>query len=269
MKASDKQDLCRKMIALLKPRYGSAPKKSLPVLETMLFSVCLEGVPPEHAEETYARLLTEFHDLNEIRVSSIYELERLFVDYPDPDLRGLRIKNILHYVFEKTYSFEFEILKRRTHEQALKDLGKIRSLSSFCRSYTQQNSLDTHVIPIDEKQAQVLKYLGVAEPNASVDQISESLRPFVRKADAQLFSHLLRSVATDPDFGPVFADPPDEGDERSPIARLQEVLSGAKKAKKKPRDERPAKAAAKSNGKPAAKPASRPAAKKTAPPRSA
>ena len=271
MKSSDKQDLCRKMITLLKPRYGSAPKKSLPVLETMLFSVCLEGVPPEYAEQTYQRLLTEFQDLNEIRVSSIYELERLFVDYPDPDLRGLRIKNILHYVFEKTYSFEFEVLKRRTHEQALKDLSKIRSLSSFCRAYTQQNSLDTHVIPIDEKQALVLRYLGVAEHNATVDQISESLRPFVRKADAQHFSHLLRSVATDPAFSPVFADPPDEGDERSPIARLQEVLSGARKAKKKPRDERPtAKPAAKSNGKPAAKPASRPAAsKKPAPPRPA
>lgn len=275
MKASDKQDLCRKMISLLKPRYGSGSKKSLPVLETMLFSVCLEGVPPAQAEETYQRLLAEFQDLNEIRVSSIYELERLFSEYPDPDLRGLRIKNILHYVFEKTYSFEFEVLRRRTQEQALKDLGKIRSLSPFCRAYTQQNSLDTHVLPIDEKQAQVLRYMGVVEPNCTVDHASEALRPFVRKADALLFSHLLRSVATDPDFSPTFAELPDEEDDHSPIERLQGVLSGARKAKKKPRDEKPAdrkptaKPAASSKAAPS-KPATRPAAsKKPVPPRSA
>jgi hypothetical protein len=274
MKASDKQDLCRKIITLLKPRYGSPSKKSLPVLETMLYAVCLEGVPPDRAEQAYSRLLSEFHDLNEVRVSSIYELERLFTGYADPDLRGLRVKNVLHYVFEKTYSFEFEVLRRKTQEQAQKDLAKIRSLTSFCRAYTQQISLDSHVLPLDEKQAQALKYLGVAEPNATVDHISESLRPLVRKADAQLFCHLLRCVSTDPEFVPTFAELPEADDTRNAIQRLQEVLTGTKRSKKKEKADAhpPAKASkASQNGKspakaPANAKADHPPSKKPAPP---
>ena len=71
LKASDRQALFRKIVTVLKKKYGgSVPKDQRNVLETMLFACCLEDAQHEDAEAAYQNLLDSFHDLNEIRVSS-------------------------------------------------------------------------------------------------------------------------------------------------------------------------------------------------------
>src|SRR6516165_6231074 len=88
-KSADKHDVCRKVTVLLKKSYAaSPPKQELPVLETLLYAVCLENSTPEQAGAVYARLLNAFHDLNEVRVSSISELLPLFADLSDADWRA-------------------------------------------------------------------------------------------------------------------------------------------------------------------------------------
>src|SRR5258708_6004938 len=92
-KSADKQDVCRKMTSLLKKAYvATAPKQELPVLETLLYAVCLENAAPEQAGAVYARLLNAFHDLNEVRVSSISELKPVFEVLGDADWRAARVK---------------------------------------------------------------------------------------------------------------------------------------------------------------------------------
>ena len=256
MKAStDKHDLSRKLIALLRPRYGTAFKQNLPVLETMLYAICLEDATPDEADTSYGRLFSDFNDLNEVRVSTIYELEKVFEGMPHPDLRGLRVKSTLHYVFEETYGFDFELLRRKTQEKAVKDLNKIKGLSTFCREYTLQHALDNHVLPIDGSMNKVLVWLGVTEASSNPEHTSETLRGFVRKADAQLFCHLLHSVATDSAFRKIFDEQPPAEGEAHGAARLQEVLAGGprKGARQKveKRDEKKTPVAAKSPAKPA------------------
>src|SRR5262245_54809283 len=93
-KPPDKQEICRKVSALLKKAYAGTPqKRELPVLESLLYAVCLENTDMSEADIVYARLLNAFHDLNEVRVSSITELQPVFVDVEEPDWRALRIKN--------------------------------------------------------------------------------------------------------------------------------------------------------------------------------
>jgi len=264
MKAStDKHDLSRKLIALLRPRYGTAFKQNLPVLETMLYAVCLENATPDEADTSYGKLFSEFNDLNEVRVSTIYELEKVFEGMSHPDLRGLRIKSTLHYVFEETYGFDFESLRRKTQEKAVKDLNKIKGLSTFCREYTLQHALDNHVLPIDESMNKVLAWLGVSDEGSTPEHTSETLRGFVRKADAQLFCHLLHSVATDSAFRKVFDEhPPAEGEAHG-AARLQEVLAGGPRKGSKRKDEK----RDDKKGAPVAKPAAKSHAEKPAGPK--
>ena len=109
-KASDKQGIVKKLVATLKKRYkGQAPpKEDRPVLETLLFSACLENVSYPEGQAAYDRLHAAFHDLNEIRVSAISELTRAMEPLPDADIRAWRVRSTLHYVFEKNFSFEFE-----------------------------------------------------------------------------------------------------------------------------------------------------------------
>jgi hypothetical protein len=207
-KTVDKQDVCKKLHVLLKKHYpGAAPKSELPVLETLLYAVCLEDSVPAQAEQAYARMLNGFHDLNEVRVSSIYELEAIFEGMEDPAWRALRLKNVLQFVFESTYSFDFDGLKRKPTEQAVKMLTKIPHLSAFVRHFSMQSGLGMHVLPIDQRIRHLLVWLGLVEPTANIETAAEALRSFVRKADAAVFCHLLRMLATDPKYVAVFEPP--------------------------------------------------------------
>lgn len=235
-KTVDKQDVCKKLHVLLKKHYsGAAPKSELPVLETLLYAVCLEDSVPTQAEQAYARMLNGFHDLNEIRVSSIYELESIFEGLSDAAWRALRLKNVLQFVFESTYSFDFDGLKRKPTEQAVKMLTKIPHLSAFVRHFAMQSGLGMHVLPIDQRIRNLLVWLGLVEPTASLDAAAESLRSFVRKADAAAFCHLLRMLATDPKYFTVFdpPSPPIEHHADEAVHRLEVLFKQGPAAAKK------------------------------------
>jgi endonuclease III len=251
-KSVDRQEICRKVTSLLKKTYSAtSSKQDLPVLETLLYAVCLENSPPEQAGIVYARLLNAFHDLNEVRVSSISELQPTFEDLQDPEWRAARVKSALQFVFETNYAFDFESLRRKTAELAVKQLTKIPSLSSFVRSYVMQHCLGSHVLPIDEHMHAALVWLGLAESEETAEQAGEHLRSFVRKADAPLFCHLLGCLANDPKRMRAFtgsaAKMAENQGASGVIARLDQLLrrgdgGGAKSKTHKPAAHRAAKA---------------------------
>jgi endonuclease-3 len=228
-KSADKQEVCRKLTSVLKKAYSATPpKQDLPVLETLLYAVCLENSAQDQAETVYARLLNAFHDLNEVRVSSISELQPTFADLSDPEWRAARVKGALQFVFETNYAFDFESLRRKTAELALKQLTKIPSLSPFVRAYVMQHCLGTHTLPIDDRMQAALVWLNLAEPGESSEQTGEHLRPFVRKADAPQFCHLLGCLANDPRraraFIPATGKAADNQSGGDAIARLELLL---------------------------------------------
>ncbi|MCH7989004.1 MAG: hypothetical protein IID46_07610 [Planctomycetes bacterium] len=197
--ASDKQRIAKKLISLLKKRYkGSVPKVDHPILETILYAICLENSSFDEANDAFGRLESNFFDLNEIRVSSITELTRVFSKLDQPEWRALRVRSILHYVFENRFEYDFESLRRKTLDLAGKQLAKIKELSPFVRCYTLQTSLGSHLVPVDEVTRKASVWLGFVAPNHSVVRASDSLKSAVRKADVPLFCYLLRRLATDP-----------------------------------------------------------------------
>ncbi|MCA9069594.1 MAG: hypothetical protein KDA84_11755, partial [Planctomycetaceae bacterium] len=163
-KASDKQAILKKLFPILKKQYkSSVPKYEMPVLETLIYGVCLEDASHEQADAAQERMDELFHDYNEMRVSSITELNQIFEGMDSPDLRSLRIRSILHHVFEDNYEFEFEGLKRKTLELATKQLNKIRDLSPFIKNFALQVALGSHLVPIDEAMNAPAKWLGLVE----------------------------------------------------------------------------------------------------------
>lgn len=228
-KAVDKSDVCKHVLALLKKTYSTAAlKKELPVLETLLYAVCLEDTSLTQADEAYAKLRNGFHDLNEVRVSSVYELEALFANLPEPHWRALRIRSILQYVFEATYGFDFEPFRRKTVELAQKQLAKIKPLSPFIKAYVLQHSLESHVLPVDQRMLHALQWLGLAEPGATPEHAGDALRSAVRKADAPLFCFLLRCLRDDPRMEKALARGTAASEEMDGYARLTALFKGLK-----------------------------------------
>lgn len=232
-KASDKAGIVKKLVTILKKRYKSPiPKNDRPILETMLYAVCLENASPEQAEIGYARLHTDFHDLNEVRVSSISELLTPFTGMSQPERRAQQVRAVLHYVFEKQFGFEFEALRKKTLELATKQLGKIKDISPFVRAFTLQEALGSHTVPLDDQMTRAAIWMGLADAGSDTEQASNALKPVVRKPETAQFCHLLRCFASDPkmqdelDFAK--NPPPEEGfDLGSAPARLQELVDRA------------------------------------------
>ncbi len=249
-KPPDKQELCRKVTSLLKKVYHpSAPRHDLPVLESLLYAVCHEDTTPEAAEIAYKRLMTTFPDLNEARVSSITELQAVFHDQEASAWRALRVKSTLQSTFDASYTFELENLKRKTVELAVKHLAKIPTLSWFAQGWALQNALGSHVLPIDARMHAALLWIGLVDHDSDPEQASESLRPYIRKADAPQFCQLIRCLALDPKRSKAYWPPgksvepsynPDEG-----VHRLEVLLTKGLASVPKPTSVKPPPSAAK------------------------
>ncbi len=240
-KSSDRAAILKKLLPAIKKQYKVViPKHDRPVLETMLFAICLEDVSVEEGEHAFQLLGQEFPDLNEIRVSSISEIERAFVGLPRAEWRAFHVRSVLQYVFEKSFAFEFEGLRKKTLELAQKQLAKIKHLSNFVRNYTLQSVIGAHHIPIDDSMANALIWLGLVPPNQDADQMGETLKAVVRKAEVPLFCFSIRCLATDKLIhdlmDPKKYPPPPEGHDGAAVTeRLAELYKAAtSKTKPKP-----------------------------------
>lgn len=212
-KASDKQGICKKIVTVLKKRYGgSIPKSDRPIMETIVYAVCLENATVEEANAAYERLGTTFFDWNEARVSTITELERVFASMVDPEWRAFRIRTVLNYIFETHYKFDLELLRRKTLDLANKELTKISDLTPFVRNYTLQTTLGGHLVPVDERMLRAAIWLGLTPPGTTERKASGNLKSAVRKANVSLFCHLLRKLANDSTLGRAFKFDPAKAD---------------------------------------------------------
>ncbi|MBT5018157.1 hypothetical protein OAF98_04480 [Planctomicrobium sp.] len=255
LKAADKQKITKKLVTELKKRYkGSVPKQNRSIFETLLFSACLEDSSYKQAEAAYARLLENFFDLNEVRVSSVKEIEQVLGEINDPDWKALRVREVLQYVFETYYAFDLDQLKRKTQDAANKELMSINHLSTFMRDYTVQHGLGAHVLPVDETMSKALKWMCLADLGETPEQAADAIKAGLKKSEGPLFCHLLKCAATDPALQPGF-DEFEEVTEEDPLHASKRLAELVKKPVKK---KVPKKATAKvSKKKPAKKTSSR------------
>ncbi len=248
LKAADKQTILKKLVVEMKKRYGgSIPKQNRSTFETLLFAACLEDSDQASAEAAYARLLDGFFDLNEIRVSSVGEIELALGELEHAGWKAMRIREALQFVFEKHYAFDLEPLKRKTQEQAQKELIQIPHQTEFIRSYVIQHALAAHVIPVDTRIYQLLVWLGLVEPKTTLEAVADDLKSGVKKTDAPLLCQLLKCTSTDPELREHFEEGPG-GEDTDPFAAAQRLADLFKNPKKKRKPLKPA-------AKPAAKPA--------------
>jgi hypothetical protein len=153
-------------------------------------------------------------------------------------------------------------LKRKTQEQAVKELLQMPYQTPFVRNYVVQNALGAHVLPIDESMNQVLCWLGLASLEGDIEAAGEDLKSAVKKADGAQLCHLIKCVSVDVELREHFQDLPEESEELNPLTSPQRLVE----LFRNPRKKRKAKPAAKavSRKKPAKKATGRSAAPKAA-----
>lgn len=183
---------------VLKKHYSPvAPAPNRSLLEHLLFASCLENAHYRAAEEAFAALVHTFFDWNEIRVSSVRELSEVASGLPDPPAAAHRVKRILQSVFEATYSFDIEELRKQNLGPAVERIEKIEGATKFSTAYVVQSALGGHSIPIDSATLGALRQVDLATDEDVAAGVVPGLERAIPKNSGIEFGSLLHQLGAD------------------------------------------------------------------------
>ena len=187
-----------KLYRSLKKNYSPVTtSNSRTVLEELLFACLLEDNHHDAAEKAYAVLVDGFFDWNEIRVSSAKELAEVMGSLADAEVSARRLKQSLHGVFESTYQFDLEDMKKQNIGAAEKRLDKFPGTTPFVVAYVVQQALGGHSIPLDKGSLQALYVLGVATEKEAASGKVPGLERAISKKNGPEFGSLLHQVGVE------------------------------------------------------------------------
>ncbi len=196
-----------KVHKVLKKHYKPAPGTAdRAVIEHLVFACCLEDAHHDAAEEAFAALVHTFFDWNEIRVTSISELAEVTACLPDPRTAANRVKRVLHSVFENTFNFDLEDLRKKNLGPTVKWLEKLDGMSAFTVAYTVQAALGGHAIPIDTGTMGALRVLDLVAEKEAAAGVVPGIERAVAKAKGMEFGSLLHELGADYSANPYSAN---------------------------------------------------------------
>ena len=135
-----------------------------PVLHEFIYALCREGATPRTGRPAFSNLCERFFDWNEVRVSSLRELEEAFDGLPNAAARAERLSAFLHEVFETEFSFDLDKqLLKKGLKLAAKQLAGYQAANDYVGAWVMQRSLGGHAIPLDAPTLRCARRLGLVD----------------------------------------------------------------------------------------------------------
>jgi endonuclease III len=196
---TNKQQLVNQVFNILKKRYDvPAEPEKRPILEHLLYAVVREGSNRDTADKAFRRLQERFFDWNELRVSSMHEVEDVLEGLPNRGEKARRLTGILQEWFELTYSFDMEDLAKKGLKEAAKKLSRIGEVNDYAVAWVMQHGLGGHAIPLDRPSIVALRRLGILEPgNDDPESLRGTVEHYVPKARGPQFVEYISLLARD------------------------------------------------------------------------
>lgn len=189
--------LIAKTHKVLKKHYEPIETADRPLLEQLLFALCLENSSNAAAERVFAELQKTYFDWNEVRVTTVVELSEIMGPLHDARTQSTNLKRALQSVFESTYSFDIEPFKKKNIGQAIKDLEKMPGITPFAVGFVTQTSLGGHAVPIDKGALESALILGIVSPKEAESGTVPGLERAIPKNKGIEFGSLLHQLGTD------------------------------------------------------------------------
>ncbi len=199
MATPSKTQFLAEIHALLKKRYKIEPSvDKLSVLESVVFGISHEDTTREQANQALSRFKDDFFDWNEVRVSTLEEIQGVLAGMSDVEDRAFRIRRFLRQLFEKTYGFTLDVLAKKPQKESLKALEDYEALGSdYVLATVTRLALAGHAIPVDASTRRALGRLGVAEDDLDIPALRAILERAVPKNRGVEFSDLFEELAHD------------------------------------------------------------------------
>jgi len=138
-----------------------------------------------------------YFDWNEVRVSTIRELQEIFRNAPNPAGNASRLKDTLQSIFESQYSFDLDHLKKQNLGKAVSMLEAYRGATQFTVAYVTQTSLGGHAIPLGEGGLDVMYIVAAIDDKERAEGIVPGLERAIPKSKGVEFGSLLHHIAAE------------------------------------------------------------------------
>ena len=172
------------------------PDGPRPVLHEYVYALCREDATREQADGAFAHLCEHFFDWNEVRVSSLRELEEAFAGLSNAGARAERLSAFLREVFDTEFSFDLDKqLLKKGLKLAAKQLASYAASNDYIGAWVMQRSLGGHAIPLDAPTLRCGRRLGLLDGNQDDADARASLEHLVPKARGAQFTDLISCLA--------------------------------------------------------------------------
>ena len=199
MSAAKRASLIKKTFTVLKKQFTKVqlPVKDRPILEQLLYACCLENATPDQATEAFSKIQTRYVDWNEVRVTTVSELTEVMGCLPQAADSARNLRRVLFNVYETHFSFDLSFLVKEGLSKATATIrGYYDEIPKFVVSYTVQNGLGGHAIPLSDGALNALEILDIVTPKGRKSGKVAGLERTIAKNKGVEFGALLHMLGT-------------------------------------------------------------------------
>ena len=194
-RTNQKIEKVRRVAGLLKAAYGrQRKKKTLDPLDQLIFDLLAESSSERRARQAFKRLKADFVDWNEIRVSSLKEIESaISMVTQAPDKAGLA-KKLLVEIFNGQHRVSLDFLREASDAVAERYLGNFEGLGKMavenCMRILRQGGSG-----LTSEVARVLRRLNLIKSSLNQEEIEELLDEALPERRRSHFCRLVKAHA--------------------------------------------------------------------------
>ena len=189
------------VLVLLKKRYKLDPAiQKFTVLESVIYGICHEDATRDQADQALEAFKAGFFDWNEVRVSSIADIQGVLEasKIHDAENRATKIRRFLRQLFEKTYGFNLDVLAKKPLKDSVKLLQEYEVFANdFILATVTRLALGGHAIGIDAPTRRALERLSVADLGVEAATLRAAIERAVPKNRGVEFVDLIEELAHD------------------------------------------------------------------------
>ena len=185
------------------------------------------------ASSTWARMVEDVTDLNELRVTVVDDyLEYFGGGCPRAEERADRLRATLRGVFHREHSTDLSGPAGGPKKEFREYLDSLEGMTPFVAARTALIAAGSHAVPVDERTLRLLVKSGVVDADATIDSASQSMSRLVTAAQG-LDTHLALQMLSEKERATPVMDLPGTVAEE-PSSKKSKSSSAKKKATAKP-----------------------------------
>ncbi|MEO1371576.1 MAG: hypothetical protein AAFU75_03775 [Planctomycetota bacterium] len=160
------------------------------------------------ASSTWARMVEDVTDLNELRVTVVDDyLEYFGGGCPRAEERADRLRATLRGVFHREHSTDLSGPAGGPKKEFREYLDSLEGMTPFVAARTALIAASSHAVPVDERTLRLLVKSGVVDPDATIESASQTMSRLVTAAQG-LDTHLALQMLSEKERGTPVVDLP-------------------------------------------------------------